>query len=175
MVEQLERGRFMFENLKTVNYRIEYIEEISHNSKTEYNKFCKWLNDKYNNDEEKIIENELEYLKTSLNQIRELLSKINDSNRSIDNIIKLNKIDFYNKDNFKEFLEDMKDEYEFLAESEDINYEHFNRIISWYRLTPDYLNSSIKHLANNKVDLASINFDEINTLDKYNLELVINE
>ncbi|HBF7390232.1 TPA: hypothetical protein KOW58_003871 [Clostridioides difficile] len=177
MVEKLKGGEFMYkmELLNNINYSVKYIQEIPQSSIAEYEQFCEWLNDKYKDDKRKINENNLEYFDSSLNKIKILLEGINKNIKSIEKIINLNKIDFDNKEHFIELLEDMKDEYEFLTDTDSTDYEHFNRIMSWYRLTPDYLDSSIKHLANNKVDLKGIDFDEVLTSEQYSVKIIEDE
>lgn len=113
----------------------------------EYNNFYEWLDSSFKKDNDKIRENELTYLYSSFDKIGNMLLNLNDSSTNTEKVVKLEKIDSINKNSFKDVLDCIKCEYEFLSDTNSRGYRHYTGLASWYVLSLNYLNEVIEYLS----------------------------
>lgn len=153
---------------------IEYVYEIPKDSSSRYEETCDWLYENFKKDKKAVLKNQLTYLNSTLEVLNSEIKALNENKSDPLKFFKLKQIEFKeNKENFEEFLEEIKYEYEFLNKNtKDKNdYEYFNRLFSWYKLKPEFLESAINFLSNNELDVSNLDFEFI-ILDEYKKKIL---
>ena len=151
-------------NRYMIKTNIAYIEELPQDSLSEYKELCRWICEKYEEDNREISKRNLKYLESSSRKIKDLLADLNKSSDDCNYYINLKKVEYKNKECFSEFILDIKDEYEYLRENRIETkdyYREYNKILSWYKLTEEYIREALRNLAVQKVDYEQMNFSEI--------------
>lgn len=106
-----------------------------------YKKLCSWFNEELLNSIKEVQDNELKYLYSTAEFIR---------NKFDETMDRLNSIDLENNKELTEFICDMKICYKFMKQRNNHQkYQYYNKIFSWYELNLNSLNSMIDNLINN--------------------------
>lgn len=106
-----------------------------------YKKLCSWFNEELLNSIKEVQDNELKYLYSTAEFIRNKFDKTMD---------RLNSIDLEHNKELTEFICDMKICYKFMKQRNNHQkYQYYNKIFSWYELNLNLLNSMIDNLINN--------------------------
>lgn len=153
-----------------------YIQEKPYDSKDEYRQFYKYLKKNCLDNEESIKKNKLKYFDRSTKKIINLIEK-NSENNDMYKHIMFSQIDSKNKEEFKNLILNLEQQYKYLIsldeDKEDYNY--FKRLMSWYRLSIDSLESAVKNLSKKEID--SSNFKLINYYNENgrNIKLILEE
>ena len=94
---------------------------------------------------------------------------MNEQRNDINVFLRLKDIEYIgNKNNFDDFIEDIKFEYELFNRKSD--YDYFNRVLSWYKIKQQFIESTINFLARNKLDLNELSFKS--ECNQYNNEII---
>lgn len=154
-----------------------YIQEKPYDSKDEYREFYKYLKKNCLENKESIERNNLKYFDRSTKKIINLIDK--NSENDMYKHIMFSQIDYRNKEEFKDLISNLEKQYEYLSsldgDKEDYNY--FKRLMSWYRLTIDSLESAVENLSKKEIDSSSfklINYDNKDGV-KVNIKLIFED
>lgn len=153
--------------------KIEYFMEFPKDSSKRYQELCTWLNECFKEDRELVEKNNLKYLYSTIEILTLELEKMERRKNDPLKFIKLKDISYKgNEENFKEFIEEIKFEYEFLIENnyEKNNYEYLNRLFSWYKLKQEFIESAVNFLSKYELDLSKLEFEEVD-LNEYKKEI----
>ena len=147
----------------------QYVYEIPKDSSTKYKELCEWMYRSLKEDEKIARDNNLYYSYKSIEKLEIQLQRMNDQRNDINVFLRLKDIEYMgNKSNFDEFIEDIKFEYELFVRKND--YDYFNRVLSWYKIKQQFIESTMNFLSRNKLDLDELNFKS--EFNQYNSEIL---
>lgn len=148
---------------------VQYVYEIPEDSSTKYKELCEWMYRSLKEDEKIARENNLHYSYKSIEKLEIQLREMNEQRNDINVFLRLKDIEYIgNKNNFDDFIEDIKFEYELFNRKSD--YDYFNRVLSWYKIKQQFIESTINFLARNKLDLNELSFKS--ECNQYNNEII---
>ncbi len=172
LIYKLEGG---IEVNRILNYtKIEYICEIPNDSSSKYQELCEWFYKNFKEDKKIVFNNELKYLYSTIDLLEDEMESLNKDKTSPLKFIKLKEIDYKdNTENFKEFIEEIIFEYEFLNKNnlKKDDYNYLNRLFSWYKLKQEFLESAIEFLSNRELDLSELEFEKVD-LNEYKKDIL---
>ncbi|HBJ1648968.1 hypothetical protein [Clostridium sp. ZBS20] len=170
MISKNEKGgEFVFNKVINVIEKIEYVNYVSEkDAASKYKKLCKWLEKRFSEDVNNANKQNLEYLDTTIEKLYKDINSLVKESTDIEKFIKLFYIENKNNNEFNEFIEDIKEEYKFITRNSKIKegYKYYNKLFSWYKLTPDFLNSSIYNMSKNEINLDELTVENLHVEHK---------
>lgn len=163
--------------MNTINrYKYEYIELKARSLRSDdiYNSFLKWMHEYIEKNKQEVIEKDLKYLKQPYEyEEHKILLRI-ESNNNWYKLIRLNK---QSTEKLKIATDDMKEIHDFFdnEESEEKGYKHYNRLLSWYTITPKNIDKIIYNLTRKQEEKENIKYkieSEIKLFGETTLEFI---
>lgn len=151
-----EGGYSMFNHLNEVN-KIEYVCCVSENDVvSKYKKLCKWLCEEFTKDINNVHKENLNFFEETIQELEKDIKLLLSQSNDVEKYVSLRMIENKNKKEFNELVEDIQDEHYFLDNKKEDGYNHYTKIFSWYKLAPDFINSSVNNMSMNVIDLDGI-------------------
>lgn len=153
--------------MNTIN-RIEYkyidLKVTTLKSDDIYNSFFEWMGEAIGENKKEVIEKELKYLKQPYDEEEhEILSRL----ESRDNWYKLVRFSRKNTKDFKAVINDMKEIHEFFNDEdyEEKGYNHYNRLLSWYTVTPKNVDKIIDNIIEHQKNKKAVKYRLVSTIE----------
>lgn len=165
-------GEFVINDFYKLS-EIEYV-NFDHYSNTisEYNKLCEWLDKTLEENINYVKDNDLICFEKTSIKLKGEIHSLKTEVKNMDKYIQLSDIEYKNKYEFEELVRDIYTEYNYLKNkrSKRDDYSYLKGIFSWFKLAPDFVNSSIDNLSHNKVDLSDISLEDISNKNYFNVD-----
>lgn len=127
---------------------LNYTHEINDSQKI-YNDFFQWIKNEIDNDIEDIKKKKLLYLNEGYcNLSKNIVNKMNDSSLRI----KLSVLNSTNSEKFERYTKNKIVEQKFIKNKEDLDYNIYTDLLSWYTVTPEGVSKVIINLFNKQIN-----------------------
>lgn len=127
---------------------LNYTHEINDSQKI-YNDFFQWIKNEIDNDIEDIKKKKLLYLNEGYcNLSKNIVNKMNDSSLRI----KLSVLNSTNSEKFERYTKNKIVEQKFIKNKEDLDYNIYTDLLSWYTVTPECVSKVIINLFNKQIN-----------------------